>query len=227
MKILTRRTRKLLTMIYTTGLMTLMCSNVEVFGQDFPSEWIGQIVEDREKTRGYVEFVHTKFDPSSDEYRRAMLLYNNVMASYSGWVESVALAIERDKVKELNKSKDFKQRSTNAAEAAKQFVSYVEALPVKPTGKGLGVLTSLFDIGTKAADKIWEIRKKHFEGNKIKAEAEEAWRKLRVEYANSFREKAKWKTWNQLVNPAPTPSPVASPTATPSPKPTPSSKPER
>lgn len=187
----------------TDGCQSSNSHVTQVSSQNLLAEVLGPVVQDREKTRGYVQFVNSEFDPSSDVYAHSRLLYIQAQAAYDLWVQSVITAIEQDAVTSLSKNKDFKKLGASANRLAMDFISYVDDQPVKPQAKGIS-FASPVNIGGKIANNIGDIRKRHFEEskmmgiNEVRAKAE--WSDLRKRLADSFVTTAKWQRWDEIVS---------------------------
>src|SRR4051812_34330782 len=92
-----------------------------IVAQEVPANVVLQITDARNTMEVWVRKIKRGKAPSSAEYQEAQTRYELAKAKYDSWVSAVQAAILSDKVKKLEKDKDYKQAVTNAKSAGQDF----------------------------------------------------------------------------------------------------------
>lgn len=185
------------------GLLTLTCTSL--LGQTAP--YSGDIIREREKARGRVEFVHKHFLVSVTDYDEAKELYTDLRAEYQDLIKTLADGIESGEIKKLRKSPEVRKKCAGADQAARQFVDYVKRLMerLKASRNPLGgflmegndkpKLEKIKDAQTVIENTINILIK--IKGKRQQDDVEA--RARRHQEAEAFKADTNWPRWEEIV----------------------------
>jgi len=176
-----------------------------VWAQRLTAQVVESAVQDKEKTRSYVRFIDSKFDPSSEVYAHSELLYTKAQTAYDRWVQSATNAIEEGSIESQTTSSKLQQLATDANKLALDFINYVDSQPVRPQSKAI-TFASPVSIGRKIANDFKVVRESHFAQSRMigltDASAKASWIDLQKKLSDSFLQAAKWETWGEILSPS-------------------------
>lgn len=144
--------------------------------------FVGSIVEARNLTESYVAIAKDHLDSKTDAYTTAQEKYAAAYAKYSAWLAQLETAISTGKSAHLDENADFLQRGQDAGNAAKEFVEYVDQASKTQTKAITTILSSLAETGLKLWQGFVEQRKKNAK-----------------DLIADLDQRAKWKSWSELV----------------------------
>jgi hypothetical protein len=176
---------------------------------------VNEINKARETAELYVKRLNLKYPKeTSSNSQNCSDLYDTAYAAYNGWVDSVSLAIQMGKAKNLPKDKEYKGIATQANSAEQAFISCAKNALKKPEISSEG-LPHLADANktksgpaktksgggqTQPPDKIVDWVKKGVAVWQIVSGAID---KRRMELAKIFESGVKWKSWEEIIKPGP------------------------
>jgi hypothetical protein len=154
--------------------------------------YVGQMTQAKTLAESYVGIAKDHMDPKSAAYTTAQKKYADAYSKYSAWLAVLEVGIRQGATRKLDEDADFQRQGQNAANAATDFVNYVD----QATQQSKAVITVFTDI-TTAALKIWQGVK-------------DQQTKDRQNLITDLNNDAKWKSWTDLTaaptKPEPKPS---------------------